>query len=106
MNLKAKGKAARRSDWPNFCWIIAKGGGDYDQSREPLVQQNEAVGHAVRAVYCYSAMADAAMEMNDVSYQGAVRSIWSDLVQKKYYVTGGVGSGGKRRGLWSGFFAA
>jgi DUF1680 family protein len=75
------------------------GGEDYDQSRVPLVQQNEAVGHAVRAVYCYSAMADVAMEMNDPAYQGAVRSIWSDLVNKKYYVTGGVGSGESSEGF-------
>jgi DUF1680 family protein len=75
------------------------GGGDYDQSREPLVQQNEAVGHAVRAVYCYSAMTDVAMEMNDPDYQGAVQSIWADLVHKKYYVTGGVGSGESSEGF-------
>ena len=69
------------------------GGRAYDQSQRPLVQQSEAVGHAVRAVYCYTAMEDVGMEMGDVDYQSAALSIWSNLVNKKYYVTGGVGSG-------------
>jgi DUF1680 family protein len=96
---EGEGKGRKAFELAKFLLDNRGGGGDYDQSREPLVQQNEAVGHAVRAVYCYSAMTDVAMEMNDPDYQAAVQSIWSDLVQKKYYVTGGVGSGESSEGF-------
>ena len=69
------------------------GGREYDQSHVPVQQQYEAVGHAVRAAYLYSGMADVATETHDVDYQSAVMSIWDNLVNKKYYVTGGIGSG-------------
>ena len=59
----------------------------------PVTQQYEAVGHAVRAVYTYSGMADVAVETHDPDYQSAVKSLWDNIVNKKYYVTGGVGSG-------------
>ena len=66
---------------------------EYDQSHLPVIQQYEAVGHAVRAVYTYSGMADVAVETHDPDYQSAVRSLWDNIVNKKYYVTGGMGSG-------------
>jgi DUF1680 family protein len=66
---------------------------EYDQSHLPVTQQYEAVGHAVRAVYNYSGMADVAVETHDPDYQSAVKSLWDNIVNKKYYVTGGVGSG-------------
>jgi DUF1680 family protein len=75
------------------------GGGDYDQTQSPVQQQYEAVGHAVRAAYCYSGMADVAAETHDVDYQSAVMSLWDDLVNKKYYVTGGIGSGETSEGF-------
>ena len=65
----------------------------------PVVQQYEAVGHAVRAVYSYSGMADVAVETHDVDYQSAVRSLWDNIVNRKYYVTGGVGSGETSEGF-------
>ncbi len=74
-------------------------GSEYDQSHVPVQQQYEAVGHAVRAVYSYSAMADVAAETGDVDYQSAVMSLWDNLVNKKYYVTGGVGSGETSEGF-------
>jgi hypothetical protein len=70
-----------------------KGGTEYDQSHLPVVQQYEAAGHAVRAVYTYSGMADVALETRDVDYQSAVMSLWDNIVNRKYYLTGGVGSG-------------
>ena len=76
-----------------------KGGTEYDQSHLPVVQQYEAVGHAVRAVYQYSAMADVVLETRDVDYQSATLSIWDNLVNRKYYVTGGVGSGETSEGF-------
>jgi DUF1680 family protein len=68
-------------------------GREYDQSHVPVQQQYEAVGHAVRAVYSYSGMADIAAETGDLDYQSAVMSLWDNMVNKKYYITGGVGSG-------------
>ena len=74
-------------------------GSEYDQSHVPVQQQYEAVGHAVRAVYSYSAMADVAAETGDVDYQSAVMSLWDNMVNKKYYVSGGVGSGETSEGF-------
>jgi DUF1680 family protein len=63
------------------------------------VQQYEAVGHAVRAVYTYSGMADVAVETHDTDYQSAVKSLWDNIVHRKYYLTGGVGSGETSEGF-------
>ncbi len=76
-----------------------RGGNEYDQSHVPVQQQYEAVGHAVRAVYNYSGMADIATETHEVDYQSAVMSLWDNLVNKKYYLTGGVGSGETSEGF-------
>jgi DUF1680 family protein len=75
------------------------GGSEYDQSHAPVTEQYEAVGHAVRAVYNYSAMADVVMETGDLDYASAVESLWDNIVNKKYYVTGGVGSGETSEGF-------
>lgn len=75
------------------------GGGEYDQSHLPVQQQYEAVGHSVRAAYSYSGMADVAAETGDVDYQSAVMSLWDNIVNKKYYVTGGIGSGETSEGF-------
>ena len=75
------------------------GGSQYDQSHLPSVQQYEAVGHAVRAVYQYSAMADVALETRDVDYLSATRSLWDSIVNRKYYLTGGIGSGETSEGF-------
>jgi DUF1680 family protein len=71
----------------------------YDQSHLPVVEQYEAVGHAVRAVYTYSGMADVAVETHNPDYQSAVRSLWDNIVNKKYYLTGGLGSGETSEGF-------
>ncbi len=76
-----------------------KNGSEYDQSHVPVQEQYEAVGHAVRATYNYSAMADVAAETGDVDYQSAVMSLWNNLTNKKYYFTGGIGSGETSEGF-------
>jgi DUF1680 family protein len=76
-----------------------RGGSEYDQSHLPPGQQYEAVGHAVRAMYFYSGMADIAAETGDHDYQSAVISLWDNMVNKKYYVTGGIGSGETSEGF-------
>ena len=66
--------------------------GSYWQDDQPVVAQNEAEGHAVRAEYLYSAMADVAALTDDKALLSAVDTIWNNLVSKKLYVTGGTGA--------------
>lgn len=77
-----------------FLDVRGPGGEKYSQSHKKVVDQTKAVGHAVRATYMYSAMADIAALYNDESYIHASRAIWSDIVQKKLYITGGIGATG------------
>ncbi len=68
---------------------------DYSQSKIPVTQQTEAVGHAVRAGYMYAGMADVAALTGDSAYIKAIDAIWNNIVSKKYYLTGGVGASRK-----------
>ena len=64
----------------------------YSQAHKPVVEQDEAVGHAVRAVYMYSGMADVAALTGDSAYIKAIDRIWDNVVGKKLYLTGGIGA--------------
>jgi len=64
----------------------------YMQSHKPVTEQTEAVGHAVRAAYMYSAMADVAALTGDAAYIRAVNALWNNVAHKKLYVTGGIGA--------------
>lgn len=64
----------------------------YDQSHLPVTQQSEAVGHAVRGAYMWTAMADIAAITGDQAYLGAIDRIWHDVVDGKYYINGGIGA--------------
>lgn len=64
----------------------------YSQAHMPVTEQSEAVGHAVRAVYMYSGMADVAALTGDSAYIAAVDRIWDNIVGRKYYITGGIGA--------------
>ncbi len=66
----------------------------YNQSQAPVIDQTEAVGHAVRATYMFSGMADVAALTGDAAYVKALDSIWTDIVSKKLYITGGIGASG------------
>lgn len=66
--------------------------GTYNQDHQPVVEQKEAVGHAVRACYMYCGMADVAALTGDKAYTDAILNIWKDVVERKLYITGGVGS--------------
>jgi DUF1680 family protein/alpha-L-arabinofuranosidase/predicted GH43/DUF377 family glycosyl hydrolase len=70
------------------------GGDPYNQSHEKPCEQSEAVGHAVRAAYMYSGMADVAAMTGDERYLQAIDRIWADVVSKKLYLTGGIGATG------------
>jgi DUF1680 family protein len=69
-------------------------GSEYNQSQKPVTDQHEAVGHAVRAAYMYTGMADVAALTGDATYVKAIDDIWSDVVNKKMYLTGGIGATG------------
>ena len=65
---------------------------EYSQSHLPVTEQQEAVGHAVRAAYMYAGMADVAALTGDTAYIHAVDRIWQNIVEKKLYITGGIGA--------------
>ena len=64
----------------------------YNQSHVPVLEQDEAVGHAVRAAYMYAGMADVAALTGDQGYIDAIDRIWENIVSKKLYITGGIGA--------------
>lgn len=79
--LDFRGDSTKRKIW-----------GPYNQDHKPVTQQDEAVGHAVRAEYMYAGMTDIAALFKDESYKNAVDKIWDNMVSKKLYITGGVGA--------------
>ena len=66
--------------------------GAYSQDHVPVLQQTEAVGHAVRAGYMYSAMADVGALTGDEGYVRALGGLWDNVVSRKLYLTGGIGA--------------
>jgi uncharacterized protein len=66
--------------------------GDYSQDHLSVTRQDQAVGHAVRAVYLYAGMTDIAAICHDAAYRKAIDKIWNNMVTKKMYLTGGIGS--------------
>ncbi len=78
---------------------VGEHGAAYDQTHLPVTRQYSAVGHAVRAVYNYAAMADVVAATGDIDYQSATLSLWTNLIDRKLYVTGGVGSGETSEGF-------
>ena len=73
--------------------------GEYSQAHKKVIDQTEAVGHAVRAAYLYSGMADIAALTGNRDYINAIDRIWENVVSKKMYVTGGIGSTGSHEGF-------
>ncbi len=65
---------------------------EYNQSHAPVREQDEALGHSVRAMYLYTAMADLAYELKDEKLNEACHKLYHDVVDKKMYITGGLGS--------------
>ncbi len=98
-DMEGNGRGNAYINLARFLLESRRGGEEYDQSHLPPEQQYEAVGHAVRASYFYSAMADIAAETGDIDYQSAVMSLWDNMVNRKYYVTGGIGSGETSEGF-------
>lgn len=73
--------------------------GEYWQDHKPSIEQTEAIGHAVRATYLYSGMADVAALTQNKAYIDAIHKIWENAAGKKTYITGGIGAAGD----WEGF---
>jgi uncharacterized protein len=73
--------------------------GDYAQDDKPILDQNTAEGHSVRAAYMYSGMAEVAALSGDESYVPVLDRIWNDVVETKLYITGGIGASGGNEGF-------
>lgn len=84
--LDERGHANGRELYTNY------GNPGYMQDHLPVVEQSEAVGHAVRAVYMYTGMADVAALTGDTSYIAAIDRLWENVVGRKLYLTGGIGA--------------
>lgn len=98
-SVERAGKGDKYARLAKFLLDARSGGVTYDQSHLLPIHQTEAVGHAVRAVYMYAGMAGVAMLTNSSAYYDAVDALWDNLVNKKMYVTGGVGSGESAEGF-------
>lgn len=79
-------------------------GEQYCQAHAKVTDQEKAVGHAVRATYMYSGMADIAAIENNEAYMNAITDIWEDIVSGKIYVTGGIGATSGNEGFADPFF--
>ncbi len=83
-------KEKEKRDWN--VWGSDPYNRDYQQSGKPVRKQTDATGHAVRAVYLYTGMADLAAETNDAELYAACRRLWESITQRRMYITGGIGS--------------
>lgn len=77
--------------------------GEYSQDHAPVAEQSRAVGHAVRAAYLYSGMADIAALVGRPDYVEALERIWTDVVRAKLYLNGGIGAAGGHEGFGAEF---
>ena len=73
-------------------WDFDDGDHSYRQAHAPVREQSDAVGHSVRAMYQYIAMADLALETGDTSLREACERLWDSTTRRRMYVTGGIGS--------------
>ena len=92
VKLYRTGGESRYLNLAKFLLDSRKNGSSYNQSDIPIIQQKDAVGHAVRATYMYSGIADVAALTGDQSYIGAIDRLWESVAGRKMYITGGIGS--------------
>lgn len=74
---------------------------EYNQSHLPVRAQDKVVGHAVRAMYMYAAMADLAADLGDDDLKAACEALWGDITERRMYVTGGFGPSKENEGFTS-----
>jgi DUF1680 family protein len=89
-------EARQRGEDPEAYWAKTY---EYSQSHLPVREQSEVVGHAVRAMYLYSAMTDLACELHDASLFDACKRLWNHLCTTRLYITGGIGSSAHNEGF-------
>jgi DUF1680 family protein len=89
-------EARARGDDPKSYWAKTY---EYNQSHMPVREQTKVVGHAVRAMYMYSAMADLAAELGDAELKHACEVLWKDVTAKRMYVTAGLGPSASNEGF-------
>lgn len=87
---KLEAEALQKKGWKKYGW--GSGDGSYFQAHKPVREQEEVVGHAVRAMYLYCGMADVAKETGDATLLPALKRLWDHLTHRRMYVTGGIGS--------------
>ena len=80
-------------------WGNSKRGAEYSQDDVPVTEITDVKGHAVRAMYLYTGMADVAAEMNVPEYVEALERVWEDVVHRNMYITGAIGSTRKNEGF-------
>ncbi len=85
-----RGIDVQRYNYPNY---------EYSQSHEPVRQQTKVVGHAVRAMYLYTAMADLAFETGEAALKQTLETLWNDVMETKMYVTAGLGPSAHNEGF-------
>ena len=83
-----------KNNWPNIFKDNNPFFPEYSQCHKPVREQETAEGHAVRAVYLYCAMADLAYYYQDVALLEACEKLWKNIIRKRMYITGGIGSSG------------
>ena len=81
-------EAIARGEDPKKFWARSY---EYNQSHQPIREQEKVVGHAVRAMYLFSAVADLADECDDASLLETCERLWDNLVHRRMYITGGIG---------------
>ncbi len=89
-------EARARGETPADFW---QGTFEYNQSHKPVREQDKAVGHAVRAMYMYTAMADLAADLGDDALKHACEVLWNDVTTRRMYVTGGLGPAATNEGF-------
>ncbi len=82
----------KKDPWPVREGSAAEYDPAYSQSHQPVREQRDAVGHAVRAVYLFTGMADVARETGDEALLSSCRALWESITKRRMYVTGGIGS--------------
>ena len=89
-------EALARGERPEDFWAKSY---EYNQSHKPVREQTKVVGHAVRAMYMFSAMADLAAELDDTALKRACEVLWADVMASKIYITSGLGPAAANEGF-------
>ncbi len=93
--LEERGHYHNGETYPSNSPFVIYNSEEYLQNHKPVLEQTEAVGHAVRATYMFSGMADVAALAGRPEYAASIDRLWADVVGKKLYITGGIGATGE-----------